>query len=235
MPASCGGDVGTLGHGVVVTVEDVHVGVRLEGGGRGRDGLLAQPVGVLREDDVGVGEATVGEARAEAVAAVLGGRSALETADLGDLAGGPAVVRAPLGGVLAGGLADGHVVGADEHGVVGVDQVAVEDDDRDAGVPGRLDRVVQGRRLVGRDDEQVDALREQVLDVADLVGVVLGGVLEDDLELRIGLSGGGDLAVHGLAPGFGAVGLRHADDVLVLGRGHRAAGAAAGRPLVPAR
>ena len=97
------GDVGTLGHGVVVPVEDVHVGMRLEGGGGGRDGLLAQPVGVLREDDVGVGEAAVGQAGAEAVTAVLGGRSALETADLGDLAGVAAVVGAPLGGVLAGG------------------------------------------------------------------------------------------------------------------------------------
>ena len=58
---------------------------------------------------------------------------------------------------------------------------------------------------------------EEVLDVGDLLGVVLGGVGEDDLQLGMGLGSGGDLVVHRLAPRLALVGLGHADQVAVLG------------------
>ena len=52
---------------------------------------------------------------------------------------------------------------------------------------------VSGARLVRRDDQQVDALGEEVLDVGDLLGVVLGGVGEDDLQLGVGRGGSLDV------------------------------------------
>ena len=159
----------------------------------------------------------VGEPLTEPVAALLRRRRALQPADLDHGARIVSLVGAVLGGVGPGLLADLHVVGADPHRELVALDLAVEDDHRHA-LGARLgDDVGQRRRLVRRDDQQVDALGEEVLDVGDLLGVVLGGVGEDDLQLRVGRGGGGDLVVHRLAPRLALVRLRHADQVAVLG------------------
>ena len=76
--------------------------------------------------------------------------------------------------------------------------------------------VGQRRRLVRRDDQQIDPLLQEVLDVGHLLGVVLCGVGEDHLELRVSRGRGGDLVVHRLPPRLALVRLRHADQVVVF-------------------
>jgi len=199
-----------------VPVQHIDVRIRLERRSRSRHRPLPQPVRILREDDVVLAQAFVGQTHPEAIAPVLGRRSALQTADLRDPALRPPVLGAPLGRVLPGPAPDRHVVRPDEHRVVRVHQVAVQHDHRHAALPRLLDDLVQRRRFVRRDDQQVDPLREQVLHIAHLLGIVLRRILEQDLELRICRRSRRDLAVHRLAPGLRLVRLRHADHVLVF-------------------
>ena len=141
---------------------------------------------------------------------------------------------------LAGRPADQHVVAADELGVaVGLD-VAVEHEDRDAGVDRLLDHAGEARRFLGRDQERVDLLADQVLDVGDLL---LGAVLavgDDQLDLGVLRRLGDDVLVELRPPRLDGRGLAEADHpLLVLRPGealgqvgrHRQAGDRAARDL----
>ena len=134
---------------------------------------------------------------------------------------------------LAGRPADQHVVAADELGVaVGLD-VAVEHEDRDAGVDRLLDHAGQARRLLRRDQQRVDLLADQVLDVGHLL---LGAVLavgDDQLDLRVLRGLGDDVLVELRPPRLDGGGLAEADHPLLVLRpgealgqvgGHRQAG-----------
>ena len=77
-----------------------------------------------------------------------------------------------------------------------------------------------GRRA---DEENVDALGEQILNIGGLLGGVVVGVGDDEaLQLvLVALGGGFDAVQHGHAPGIGEARVRKANDVgailLVLG------------------
>ena len=128
---------------------------------------------------------------------------------------------------LAGGLADQLVVGADVQRHVGID-LAVERDHRNAGIHGLLDD--RGQR-VGRhraDDDGLDALRDQALDVGDLLGSVVLAVGDDQID--IGQVGFGIFLValdHVDPPGAFHRSLREADLDLVVGQRSCGAGSSA--------
>ena len=111
-------------------------------------------------------------------------RAGEATPDLDHIALGVARPAQQLDRILAGSTADTLVVATDELGdAVGID-VAVEDDDRNAGI----DRLLphhrrQPRRFLGRDEQHVDALADEVLDVGHLLlGLVLA-IGNDQLDL----------------------------------------------------
>ena len=92
---------------------------------------------------------------------------------------------------------------------------------------------VRGRRLLGRDDDQVDAGADVLLDLGALPEGVVLGVLEDDLDLGMLGRGGFDVPVHLDAPGLAQVALAHADGPFRLGCGTGIGGGVGGR--LPAR
>ena len=150
------------------------------------------------------------DALAEALIALDAAGSAGQALDLADLA---AFGQQGVGDVLAADAADVDVVGADELGVGVAVNLAVQQDDRDAGLVGALDDVGQRGGLVGGGDDQVDLHLDEVLDVSDLLGVVLGSVGVDNLEHRVLRRRGSDLVVHCNAPGLAQIALGHADGV----------------------
>src|SRR5262245_21499759 len=105
--------------------------------------------------------------------------------DLDDIAGRLALAAEEAHGILAGLAADQLVVAADELGVaVGVD-VAVEHYDGDLRIDRLLDDAGQARRLLRRDEKDVDLLADEVLDVGDLLlGLVLA-VGDDQLDVGL--------------------------------------------------
>ncbi len=119
-------------------------------------------------------------------------------------------------GEYAGGCSDGDVVGADEGGVAVALDLPVDDDDRNAGLEDPLDHRGERLGLVGRDDQQVDLLLQEVLDVGYLLGVVLLSIGHDDVQVGIGLGRRIDVGIHRHPPRLGVVGLREADQELAL-------------------
>ena len=122
--------------------------------------------------------------------------------------------------MLAGGLADDDIVAADELRIaIGLD-IAIEHDDRDLGIDRLLDDAGEAGGFLGRDEERVDLLADQVLDVGDLL---LGAVLavgDDELDLGVLLGLGDDVLVELGPPRLDGRGLGEADHVLlVLGAG----------------
>ena len=119
----------------------------------------------------------------------------------------------------AGSLADGDVVAADELGVaVGID-VAVEDEDRDAGLDGVQDHAGETGQFLGRDQQGIDLLADEVLDVGHLLlGAVLA-VRHQELDILVLLGLGADVLVELDPPGLDRGHLREPDPIgLVLGR-----------------
>ena len=89
------------------------------------------------------------------------------------------------------------------------------------------DRLGEGRRLAGADDDEVDLLADELLHVRALHEGVVLRVLEDDLEARVGGRRLADVRVHLLAPGLAEVALAHPDDSALLGLGVKDAPASA--------
>ena len=153
----------------------------------------------------------------EALLAVVGGRGAGGAFELDDLGLAVGVLDQPFGHALA--FLD--EVGADEGDVVlaGLGQrlvdVAVEQDDRDAGLLGGHDGRDQRLLLARGEEDQVDALGDHRVDVGDLLGGRAGGVGVDELVAELG-----GLGLHALglgdAPGIVGFDLGEADLVAVL-------------------
>ena len=97
-------------------------------------------------------------------------------------------------------LADQRIVAADELGdPLGVD-VAVEHDHGNLGVDRLLDHAGQARQFLGRDEQDVDLLDDQIFAIGDLLlGLVLA-VGDDEVDLGVFLRLGLDVLVELHAP-----------------------------------
>src|SRR4051812_4884539 len=163
---------GTDGHLVVVRVDRVRLGVRLEKSLGDRAALDPREVPVLAHDDRHAGACLDG--LVEALLAVDGGRRAGRALQLDDLRVAAGRVRHGTGSALAlldeVGRHDGDEVRA-RLGDLVVD-VAVDEEHRDAGLAGVDDDVAE---LLGdrRDEQGVGLLRDEALDVLDLLGLVV--------------------------------------------------------------
>ena len=175
-------------------------------------------------------EAALVERVLEALAAVLGQRQRVDAGDLGDH--GVRLVAELLADVGAGG--DAHAVVVAEDGDargVRVVELAVDVDDRDAGLHRLEGDRGHGRAVEGQQHDRVDALVDERLDLADLQVDVVGALRDPELDVVVrlgGLLGGlGDRAHPAVVGGRGG----EADDDLVarlvvragLGRGGAAA------------
>ena len=161
---------------------------------------------------------------AEAGVAVVVGGNALDAAHVQHAALTAEVVGEPLGTEAP--VLD-LVVGGDV-GALGGDRLVDGDDDDALG-----DRLLDDRvelLAVGRvDDDRVDALRDEVLEVLDLLGrAAVAGDGDDFADLAAGERLGLDRADHLLPPAVAGEGVAHADDEVTAGR-CRAGGCAAGR------
>src|SRR3954464_9229090 len=176
----------------------------------------------------------------EAPAGVLGEGEGVDAGDLGD--DGVGLVAEPRADVRAGG--DPHaVVVAEDRGAGGerAVELAVDVDDRDAGVHRLLGHRGQRGAVEGQQDDGVDAVVDEGLDLADLGADVVGalGHLELDVVVLVGrglrrVGDAGHPAVvggRGREPdGHGVAGL-----VVVAGRvvATSATGALGGVPRAP--
>ena len=124
--------------------------------------------------------------------------------------------------IRTGDAADLAVVSPDEGGVLVAVHLAVIEDYRDAGVVRLLHDGSQRFRFVGRDDQQVDTLRDEVLDVLDLLFRVIPDRFDFDGEIVVERRFLHDLGVRHLAPCVHAA-LGHTDKVRVrpLGAGEQ--------------
>ena len=137
----------------------------------------------------------------EALRALLGHRDAGEALDLDDVA----LALELLAEVDAGLVADAVVVAGDQGAVcAGLGELAVDVDDRDAGLHRLQRHRCEGVALVRQHDERVGLGRDQGLDLVGLggrVGHALGQLERDALELVRLLAGvlgdGGHPAVVG--------------------------------------
>ena len=109
-----------------------------------------------------------------------------------------------------------HRVGGGDEGdeIVG-DDAAVDHHDRDAAL-GRLgDSGIERLRGIGADDQKIDAARDQILDIGDLLGVIMAGVGDQQLLDDVGVIMRGLLqrvqADH--APAVAEAGIGKADDI----------------------
>ena len=160
----------------------------------------------------------------EAVVAVMSGLRAHAAPDLDDIALRLAGAAEQLHRIFAGGLADEHIVAADELGdALGVD-VAVEHDHRNLGVDRLFDDAGQAGRFLGRDQQHVDLLIDKVLDVGDLLFCLVLPVGDDELDLRVILRLGLDVLVELHAPRLERGALAESDFPFRRGLGRRPAG-----------
>ena len=133
----------------------------------------------------------------EALLAVVGGRAPMVPSSSMILALPPIGLDQPLGDALA--FLD--EVRADEGDVVvaGLGErlvdVAVDQDDRDAGLLGVHDRRDQRLLFARRQEDDVDPLRDHAVDVGDLLGGRAGGVGVDELVSRASAASSCMLAV----------------------------------------
>ena len=209
-------------HLVIVRIDHVGVRMRLQQRFGHLAALVAGEVAGLRCED---GEAAGGVDRlVKALLAVVGGRRAGGAFELDDLGLAVGVLDQPFGHALA--FLD--EVRADEGDIVlaGLGErlvdVAVEQDDRDAGLLGGHDGRDQRLFLARGEEDQVDALGDHRVDVGDLLGGRAGGVGVDELVAELG-----GLVLHAVglrdAPGIVGFGLGEADLVGVLLREFRQA------------
>ena len=153
----------------------------------------------------------------EAVVPIMSRLGAHAAPDLDDIARRLARAAEQLDRMLAGRPADCGIVAADELGdPLGVD-VAVQHNDRNFGIDRLLDNAGQSRRLLGRDEEEIDLLHHQVLAVGDLLlGLVLA-VGDDEVDIGMVLCLGLDVLVELHPPRLQRGALAEAD--FPLGRG----------------
>src|SRR3954451_19708345 len=208
-----GRQIGAVGHRVVVAVDEVDLLVVAQRRRHDVVGLVLLPVGRLLLEQVLDSRLLVREL-VEAVVAVVRRLGAGIAPDLDHVALRLARPTQQLHRVLARSTPDQHVVAADEAGVaVGVD-VAIEHDHRDLGVDRLLDHAGQPRRLLGRHQERVDLLLDEVLDVRHLLlGAVLA-VRDQQLHLRVLGRLGLDILVELHPPRLDRRHLREADPPL---------------------
>ena len=202
-------------------------GMGLQHRGEGGLRLVRQPVGGLLGDDL---DLRVGlDAVLEAVEPLDRRRRARQAFEHRDLA---ALGQKLVGDILAGLLGDLEIVAADEGRVVlaGIaDGLAVELDDRNAGLHRAGDDGGQRRGLERRDQDEIDLLGDEIVHLRGLGVHIAGAVGDLQRELRDLLGRRGQFVIDVLAVGLGVVGLREADHVLVVlaaGLGESAAEAA---------
>ncbi len=205
-----GGEIGAIGHRIVVAVDEVDLLVVAQRGRHDVVGLVLLPVAGLLVEQVLDARLLVGEL-VEAVVPVVRRLGAHAAPDLDHVARRLAGAAQHLDGIFAGGAADQLVVAADELRVlVGLD-VAVEHEDRDLGIDRLLHHAGQAGRFLRRDQQRVDFLADQVLDVGDLLlGLVLA-VGDDELDLGMLRGFGDDVLVELDAPRLDRGRLREAD------------------------
>ena len=147
---------------------------------------------------------------AEALRAIGGDGGAGSPRQLDDLRLPVARLGEPLRGALA--LLD--EVGAEERHVVGARgarRLPVDEDDRDVGLLGRLQRGGEALELARREQDDVHAARDQILDVGDLLRRLALRVGDDEVDALL-LRLVADALRLGVAPGIVRFHLREADD-----------------------
>ena len=205
--AALGSPGGGHGHPVVVGIDGVRIGMAREQGVGDPVAVGVVPVAVSGAEQLHI--AAGGDDLPEALLASDGGRGALQPADLDDAAG--ALPASP--GEAGRGTPDFEVVGP-LVGRIGVaEDVAVEEDDRNAGAVDLRNDGGERLGFVGRGDDDIEALLREIADIGDLPVVVV--VRRPDLDLDIVVKKGlaANLLVHLLAPVVGTA-LRDADPEL---------------------
>ena len=131
--------IGAMRAGIVVAIDRVDLGMRGERRVHFALRVRLQPLAVRVEDDLDVRAL---DALHEPVVPILGGRRGHQALQLDDIA----LAAKQLHHVLAGLAPDLDVVAADEAGVLVAFDLAVQHDDRDAGVHRLRDRLGERAR-----------------------------------------------------------------------------------------